>query len=320
MLRKLFNFIRPLSTPQLSQIDVTPVHPKVLLLIHNPRVPSYGGQRLQTVLRWQNPDELVAQYIYDVAAASFGYANYEIVERIEVDGFPQKEDGFIYDGDSYVQRWLTRSGFHKPDRADYGRILHEFQIINKINAGVIDEVWLMGFPYAGYYESRMVGNDAFWCNAPPLQMPQAAHRFVIMGFSYERGPGEMLENLGHRAESIMSHVYRYKRGKANLWDRFIQHEQTHPGQAECGNVHFAPNSERDYDWGNRRKVFSRCHTWLNFPDLAGEPQQVNCSEWGNGDIRQHHLWWLGHMPHVSGMSNGIVNNWWQYIINPNEVQ
>ena len=25
-------------------------------------------------------------------------------------------------------------------------------------------------------------------------------RFVIMGFSYERGVGEMLENMGHRAE------------------------------------------------------------------------------------------------------------------------
>ncbi|VAW43102.1 FIG00502249: hypothetical protein, partial [hydrothermal vent metagenome] len=235
-------------------------------------------------------------------------------------GFPLKEDGFVYDADGYVQRWLTRSGFHKPDGADYGRIIHEFQIIDKINRGVIDEVWLMGFPYAGYYESRMVGPEAFWCNAPPLIMPQATRRFVMMGFSYKRGPGEMLENLGHRTESIMSHVYRRKRGEANLWSRFIRHEQTHPGQAECGNVHFAPNSQRDYDWGNRRKVASRCHSWLNFPDLAGEPKQVNCSEWGNGDTRQHHLWWLGHLPHVSGMSNGISNNWWQYIINPNDVQ
>lgn len=319
MLRKLFNFIRPLSTPQLSQTDVVPVHRKVLLLIHNPRIPSYGDQRLQAVLRWQNPDELVAQYIYDVAAASFGYANYQIAERIEVDGFPLKEDGFVYDADSYVQRWLMRSGFHKPDRADYGRLLHDYQIINKINTGVIDEVWLMGFPYAGYYESRMVGSDAFWCNAPPLTVPQAKRRFVMMGFSYERGPGEMLENLGHRAESIMSHVYGRKRGDANLWQRFTRHEQTNPGQAECGNVHFAPNSQRDYDWGNRRMVASRCHTWLNFPNLAGEPKQVNCQEWGNGDIRQHHLWWLGHIPHVSGMHDGIQNNWWQYIIDPNNV-
>ncbi|VAW35064.1 hypothetical protein MNBD_CHLOROFLEXI01-5204, partial [hydrothermal vent metagenome] len=115
MLQKLLSFIRPLSANLSSESFVPPVHPKVLLIIHNPRVPSHGGQRLQAVLRWQNPDELAAQYIYDVAAASFGYANYQIVERIEVDGFPLKEDGFVYDADGYVQRWLTRSGFHKPD-------------------------------------------------------------------------------------------------------------------------------------------------------------------------------------------------------------
>ena len=314
MFRRILSLIRPSA----NQPSIPPVQPKVLLIIHNPRVPSYGG-RLHTVMRWQDPDALVGQYIYDVAAASFGYANYEVVERIEVDGFPVKEDGFVYDPETYVQRWTTRTGFHQPDGADYGRILHDFQIIPKINAGDIDEVWLMGFPYAGYYESRMVGADAFWCNAPPLIDQQAQRRFVIMGFSYERGPGEMLENLGHRVESIMSHVYRRKRGEANLWNRFIRHEQTHPGQAECGNVHFAPNSQRDYDWGNQRKVASRCHTWLNFPNLAGEPRPVNCSEWGNGDIRQHHLWWLGHLPHMAGATNGIQNNWWHYIITPQTV-
>ena len=315
MFRRILGLIRPSS----NQPDIPPVQPKVLLIIHNPRVPSYGG-RLHEVMRWQNPDELVAQYIYDVAAASFGYANYEIVERIEVDGFPVKNDGFVYDPETYVQRWTSRTGFHQPDGADYGRILHDFTIIPTINAGSIDEVWLMGFPYAGYFESRMVGPDAFWCNAPPLIDRQAQRRFVMMGFSYERGPGEMLENLGHRVESIMSHVYRRKRGEGNLWNRFIRHEQTHPGEAECGNVHFAPNSQRDYDWGNRRSVASRCQTWLNYPDLSGEPQQVNCSEWGNGDIRQHHLWWLGHLPHVAGSVGGIANNWWHYIIDTNVVE
>ncbi len=319
MLQRFLGLIRP-SPTQSPQPAVPPVQPKVLLVIHNPRVPSYGGRRLHEVMRWQNPDELVAQYIYDVNAASHGYVNYEIAERIEVDGFPVKQDGFVYDPESYVHRFTTRTGFHEPDGVDYGRILHDFNIIPKINAGTIDEVWLMAFPYAGYFESRMVGRDAFWCNAPPLIEPQAQRCFVIMGFNFERGPGEMLENLGHRAESIMSHVYRRQRGEANLWERFIRYDQKHPGQAECGNVHFAPNSLRDYDWGNHRSVSSRCHTWLNFPDLNGEPEPVNCREWGSGDIRQHHLWWLGHLPHVPGSTRGVAHNWWQYIIDPNRVK
>jgi hypothetical protein len=105
-----------------------------------------------------------------------------------------------------------------------------------------------------------------------------------------------------------------------LWEKFIRYDQKYPGQAECGNVHFAPNSTRDYDWGNGRTVPSRCHTWLNFPDLSGEPQLVNCAEWGNGEIRHHHLWWLGHLPHVLGSTRGVANNWWQYIVNPNLVK
>ena len=89
---------------------------------------------------------------------------------------------------------------------------------------------------------------------------------------------------------------------------------------DCENVHFAPNSVRDYDWGNPRAVLSRSHTWQNFPDLRGEPRKVNCSEWGNGDMRQHHLWWLRHLPHVAGATGGIRHNWWAYIINPNRVR
>ena len=298
-----------------------PVRPRVLLIIHNPVVSSANGRKLHQVLHWNDPDELARQYISDVSAASFGYANYEIVERIEANAFPVKADGFVYDAESYLFRWRTRTGFHQPDRVDYGRLLDQFGVIARINLDQIDEVWLVGFPYAGYYESIMAGPGAFWCNAPPLAgIARCARRFVIMGFNYERGPGEMLENLGHRAESIMAQVYRHKQGNGNLWERFTRYDKSHPGLAECGTVHFAPNSVQDYDWGNGRAVLSRCDNWLKFPDLKGQPRRVTCQEWGNGDIRQHHLWWLGHLAHVTGKTGGVANNWWQYIINPDLVR
>jgi hypothetical protein len=53
--------------------------------------------------------------------------------------------------------------------------------------------------------------------------------------------------------------------------------------------------------------------------LSGEPRRVNCSEWGNGDTRLHHLWWLKHFPHVNGSSGGLSHNWWEYVIDPNRV-
>lgn len=297
-----------------------PVFPRVLMISHNPIIPAENNRRLHKVLNWQDPEALAQQYIADVEAASYGYVNYKIVERIEVDTFPIKEDGFAYDADSYLFRWRSRTGFHHPDTLDYRKLLDEYGIIQRVNLGQIQEVWLFGFPYAGYFESRMVGVDAFWCNAPPLEDGACDRRFVVMGFSFERGAGEMLENLGHRAESIMKQVYRQKRGDANLWERFTRHDKTHPGQSECGTVHFAPNSDRDYDWANRRTVNSRCDDWFSFPHFQGTTRLVNCEEWGKGDMRYHHLWWLGHMPHIPGKTNGILNNWWAYIVDPNLVK
>lgn len=297
-----------------------PVRKRVSLIIHNPRIPSLGNRKLNQALGWNDPDELTEQYIADVRECSYGYANYEVIERIEVDGFPVKEDGFVYRPDDFVSAWQARQGFHQPDRVDYGRLLAEFDMIAKVNSGAVDEFWLFAFPYAGYYESTMGGPGAFWCNSPPLsQAAGARRRFTIMGFNYERGVGEMLEAFGHRAESILRHVFREQKGEANLWELFARYDKTHPGQAEVGIMHFAPNSIRDYDWGNRTKVLSRCDNWYRFPDLTGAPRVVTCSEWGDGDIRAHHKWWFNHLPRITGSANGIAYNWWEYIIDPNLV-
>lgn len=298
-----------------------PVTRSVYLLIHAPRVRSENGRALHEVLRWHDPDELVRQYSADLHAASGGYLSYQIVERTVVDAFPVKADGFVYDAETYLYRWRSRTGFHVPDLVDYPRLLQQFKVVPKVNLGHVDEVWLMAFPYAGYYESVMGGPGAFWCNAPPLaDVGRCTRRFVVMGFNYERGVGEMLESFAHRAESIMAHTFRHVSGDANLWQRFIRHEKSHPGQSECGTVHYAPNSERDYDWGNGRYVRSFCDNWLAFPDLSGPSRRVNSAEWGGGDIRAHHTWWLRHLPRTAGQRGGISHNWWQYIANPDLVR
>jgi hypothetical protein len=296
-----------------------PIHRKVLAITHNPVLRSQGGRTVKEHFGWNDPEALAQEYIKDVRWASYGYANYELVEHIVVDGYPVKADGFQYDERSYLDAWRARR-FHQPDGVDYLRLVKEFDIIERINSGDIDEVWLFGHPYGGYYESIMCGPGAFWCNAPPLVGTRhTARRFVIMGFNFERGVGEMLEDLGHRAESILYKVFETIRGDANLFERFTRYDLKHPGDAECGNVHFAPNSVRDYDWGNPRPVLSRCDTWFNFPDLDGDPRVVDCREWGSGDTRLHHLWWLRHFPHIAGVSNRIAHNWWQYVVDPNLV-
>ena len=302
---------------QFNALAEVRVHPRVLLIIYNPTIPSHHQAKLVDVLGWNDPDELTLRFIEDLQFASYGFANYQIVDRLEVDAFPIKIDGFTYSVNDYLLAWRNRQGFHQPDWADYNLILANFQVAERIIDQSIDEVWLLAFPYAGFYESRMSGPESFWCNAPPLQgFEHVGRPFVIMGFNYERGIGEMLESYGHRAESIMTHLFRGKQGVENVWEQFTRYDSTHPGRAQVGTVHFAPNSQKDYDWGNLVKVPSRCDNWYEYPEMSGSPRPVNCKEWGNGDVRKHHLWWFRHLPHHIGESNGISNNWWRYLVNP----
>jgi len=239
-----------------------------------------------------------------------------------VDGWPVKVDGFRYDVDEFLRCWRARGGWHEPDAVDYGQIVADQRLLARVAAGEIDEVWLFATPAAGFYESIMAGPGAFWCNSSPLGGTSAAgRRFVIMGFNYERGVGEMLESFSHRVESVLEHAWRRHRNdpRRNLWQQFIRYDKIAPGLANCGNVHFAPNSVRDYDWGNVRFVPSNCDDWLMFPTMTGSSRQVNCAEWGDGDIRAHHLWWLGHLPRAAGTSHDVSNNWWQFAIDPNTV-
>ena len=89
--------------------------------------------------------------------------------------------------------------------------------------------------------------------------------------------------------------------------------------AEAGNVHFAPNSVSEYDWSNPSLVPSAAGDWLKFPKLPNPPdyRPVNADQWGGGDGRLYLKWWLRHLPKAAGSTDGILNNWWEYFINPN---
>ncbi len=295
-----------------------PITRRVLMIVHDPVFPSHGTT-LRAFFGWNDPDRLAREYAEDLRECSFGYANFEVVDRVVVSDFPLKRDGFRYSEYSYLE--ARRTGrFHEPDGVDYLALVRDFDMIQRVDSGEIDEVWLFGHPNAGYWESIMAGPGAFWCNAPPLDgMGHCSRRFVIMGFSYERGVGEMLEDFGHRAESVLGKVFERTSGDADLFSRFTRYDLSHPGRAEVGNVHFAPNSVRDYDWGNPRGVPSRCDAWLRFPDLTEAPRMVTCADWGNGDTRAHHRWWLRHFPHFAGATGGISWNWWEYVLDPNRV-
>ncbi|MEP6894466.1 MAG: hypothetical protein ABI986_02545 [Chloroflexota bacterium] len=319
--RKTLPLSQPVTASVSSGESPQPTILKTLVIVYDPTVNKASGKKLSEFMRWNKVEDLIRGYISDIQQASGGLVQHQITERIDVDAFPAKVDGYVYDAKTYLNVLRDVSHKYMPQEADYYAIIKRFDILQRVAKNEIDEVWVFNFPHAGFYESIMGGPGAFWCNAPPLLNTEASQRrFVIMGFSYERGVGEMLENMGHRAESIMEKTFEKLSGEDNLWKRFIRYEKTHPGKAACGNVHFAPNSDRDYDWGNSSTVTSECDDWLyNFPDFKGVTRKVTARDWGNGDIRKHHIWWMSHFPKIKGSKNGISYNWWEYIANPNHV-
>lgn len=289
---------------------------RVLVLNYDPVLESQGGVRLHEYAGWQDPRELADAYIRDVRAKSGGFVDQVIVEWQDRDEWPDKLDGFRYTDATYLDA-LATGNWHMPDRLHYSRLVNRNGLAERVSRGDFDEVFLFGAPYFGYFESRMAGPNAYWVNSPGMPWVPSTRKFILMGFNYERGVAEMLHDVGHRIESILTHVY----GSWNPamppqhdWDRFSRYDLIDPGNAAIGNTHFPCNGAADYDYGNPNPVPSTADDWLeNWPNLTGATRMIDASEWG-ATHRGYMRWFFDHLPRREGTaSDGRELNWWKYV-------
>ena len=62
-------------------------------------------------------------------------------------------------------------------------------------------------------------------------------------------------------------------------------------------------------------VLSAADDWLTYPRLTGKKRLMTSADWGGGDIRLHHKWWLSHLPKSPGRAkDGKLANWWKYAV------
>ena|SRR5438105_1937365 len=183
------------------------VSPRVLVINFDPTMKSEGNKPLHQVLGFNDPHVLIEGYRTDLKECSAGYLRYQITEWKDVDAFPVKKDGFRYTEEEFLRNWRQKGVWHQPDAFDYKAFIRDFNLEKRVARGEIDEVWVQAMPYSGMWESTMAGRGAYECNSDPVPDVDCPRIFVIMGFNYERGVGEMLEDYGHRTESIMRHVY-----------------------------------------------------------------------------------------------------------------
>lgn len=305
------------------------------MLNYDPIVPSHGNVRMHTIdPTWQDPRKLVADVMGGLNEANGGTVKYQVAEWRDINGFFPFQDGFKYTADGYIKiyddyvkshggdsyGYWSSPAWHGPDlTADYESIISENRFIPDINSGKFDEVFLLAPPMTGFYESRMVGPGAVFCNSPPITGTPASRlsqrNFIIQTVGWERDVGMQFENVGHRSEFILENVFNshsHALSGINHWKELTRNMTD--GNAVCGNVHFAPNSVADYDWGNPTPVWSSCDDWLNFPRLTGAKKLMTAADWGGGDIAKHHRWWFRHFPKAAGFDpDGMLFNWWGYV-------
>lgn len=307
-------------TPVILKKDLqnTYIVKKVLVLDFNPVIEGQG-KRLRELKGWNDPIILEKQFISSVEKASHGFLKYQIVKRIsDIDLIPQKQDGFSYTDESYLDVIEGRTKEYRPDAPiDYSKILADYNVCEQRNREEIDELWLWGGPWFGYWEAVMTGPKAYFTNAPPIQGTACTKLLSIFGFSYERDEAVMLEDLGHRFEGTMTDIFQesiLSGGQASTdWGKFTMIDKYYPKNAHCGYVHYPPNALSDYDWSNDTSVYSNCDEWLRFPDVKDKKELINCTKW-NCNQRDYLIWWLTHIPHDLGETNGRLNNWWRYLI------
>lgn len=320
------------QTPLRVKVLVLEFNPLIPAHLHSPDDPNAEPKGLREVAGWNDPVPLAAGYMRDFRDASGGLVQFEIVEWLIVRRFQKKTDGFVYTPESYMT--CLRGGttgnqaWHDPDGVDYPHMIDEFNLVPRVESGEIDEVWMMGLPYFGYWESAMAGKDAFYINGGVYDRVPCRRRFAIMGFNVERGVAEMIHDVTHRTESTMARIYggwKVEELTSN-WARFAANEKQ-SGTAAVGTCHYPPNGEKDYDYANKRFVESTADDWLHYPDLTGRKRRFNCEEWtgphknrdGNPDYhRNFQKWWFTHLPKAPGVNaDGRLNNWWEYIFNFN---
>jgi hypothetical protein len=189
---------------------------------------------------------LLHKGILDVMSSLSG-ESFEVIGIESTNEFPPKEDGFVYTSEQYFNVLNGKEKGHSPDYADYKWIIDKFDLVNRKNNGEFDEVHMFGSPYLGFYESRMVGKNSIWCNAPAYK--SNCENFILMGYSYEREVSEGVHDWGHRAESILYYCV------PNLWKKFSE---------SVGVIHFPHNTKDEYCYWDESLVL--CYADM-FPDV-----------------------------------------------------
>jgi hypothetical protein len=296
---------------------------KVLVLSFDPVLPNKGGRTVNQAYGWKDPRAFAAAHAEAIERTSGGAVHFELSSIRTINQFPPLTSGRRYTPALYSDVVEGRAQ-PLPGMMDYSRMLREQGVPAMIDAGQVDEVWVFGGPYFGYYETAMAGPGAFWVNGPAYTDVPSQRPFVVAGFNTERFDGVLLHGNGHRIEATLTRAY----GGWNLeaphdnWDLFGANAAQSSGRAGAGSVHNPPNAAGAYDYSNARVVNSYADQFLSYAGPVNTSVRIPVSRatWqrfapSNRDDQDGYLaWWYVHIPRAAGTNaDGRPNNWYKLV-------
>lgn len=297
---------------------------KVMVIDFDPILTTRAGVKASKAFGWLDPVAEMQQVAQWFLATTKGRVGFQIVSHQTVNEFPLLVGGFRYTESGYLAVLADPTKARKPDGADYNAIVTRFKACEALDAGVIDELWLIGGPWYGYYESRLAGPKAFFYNAPVLSGTTCKRLLPIMGFNPEAGFANAIHDFGHRTESTMAFVYGgwSQNSLASAWDRFglVASQSPAYGFSGCGTTHRPPNALQDYEYGATRSTSSTCAAFATYPNMLPAAQSLKpttCALWGCTDLG-YYEWWFQQLPRKAGKSaDGKTMDWLRLAMDPN---
>jgi hypothetical protein len=179
---------------------------------------------------------------------------------------------------------------------DYQDLFAKINLEKLVNDFGVKEVWFSMPPLSTEYPSIQQGliSKEYLLNMPESNMsspfgdisnsareetdlPKYKNTYVVYGVNIDRGPGEAVHNRGHQIESQLSFIEKDKKWPNELfWNKFVGMRPNGGPLGRVGSTHFPPNSNVDYDWGNKNLIESDIKDWK--PE-GGTLSKVNVDTW-----------------------------------------
>jgi len=209
---------------------------------------------------------------------------------------------------------------------DYNAIMRRIDVGKWVKERGVKQFWIWGYHggKVGLWESNMSSptGDVSNSSRSETDLPVFDRTYTVYHYNYQRGLGEAIEDHMHQLEALLNHADGRDSAPPEtwpsllFWGKFVGSDASHKLMTDpkrCGWTHYAPNSERDYDWTNPRTVTTDIEDWR--PDGKGKTQLMNADRWDRDPIKWR-VYWLQAIP---GLQNGLehrgrpLRNWWDFV-------